>query len=123
MVLRQEHRPGEKLCVDWAGATIPLYDSQTGEIHQAPLFVAVLGARGRRLFCTVLCCEADDRRIPSGNCLGDEKARVGSSICDRLCDFGARPGRLSPSTSSVGMDEAASPVFVAVAVTLSPEIG
>ena len=44
LVLRQEHRPGEKLFVDWAGATIPLYDPQTGEIRQAALFVAVLGA-------------------------------------------------------------------------------
>ena len=44
VVMRQEHRPGEKLFVDWAGATIPVYDPQTGEAHPAPLFVAVLGA-------------------------------------------------------------------------------
>ncbi|MGH9734021.1 MAG: IS21 family transposase [Candidatus Acidiferrales bacterium] len=44
VVLRQEHRPGEKLFVDWAGATIPLHDPQTGEVRQASLFVAVLGA-------------------------------------------------------------------------------
>ena len=44
LVLRQEHRPGEKLFVDWAGVTIPVYDPQTGEVHPAPLFVAVLGA-------------------------------------------------------------------------------
>jgi transposase len=44
MVLRQEHRPGEKLFVDWAGATIPVYDPETGEVHPASLFVAVLGA-------------------------------------------------------------------------------
>jgi transposase len=44
LVLRQEHRPGEKLFVDWAGATIPIYDPQNGDVHQAPLFVAVLGA-------------------------------------------------------------------------------
>ena len=44
LVLRQEHRPGEKLFVDWAGDTIPLYDPETGEVHPASLFVAVLGA-------------------------------------------------------------------------------
>lgn len=44
LVLRQEHRPGEKLFVDWAGATIPIHDPQTGEVRQASLFVAVLGA-------------------------------------------------------------------------------
>jgi transposase len=44
LVLRQEHRPGEKLFVDWAGDTIPVYDPTTGAAHAAQLFVAVLGA-------------------------------------------------------------------------------
>ena len=44
VVLRQEHKAGEKLFVDWAGATIPVHDRHTGEIWQAPLFVATLGA-------------------------------------------------------------------------------
>ena len=42
--LRQEHRAGEKLFVDYAGDTIPLINPQTGEITEAQLFVAVLGA-------------------------------------------------------------------------------
>jgi len=44
LVLRQEHRAGEKMFVDYAGATIPIYDPQTGEIQPAAVFVAVLGA-------------------------------------------------------------------------------
>ena len=44
VVLRQDHKGGEKLFVDWAGATIPVYDRRSGAIHQASLFVAVLGA-------------------------------------------------------------------------------
>ena len=44
VVLRQEHKAGEKMFVDWAGATIPVHDRHTGEVRQAPLFVAVLGA-------------------------------------------------------------------------------
>lgn len=44
VVLRQEHKAGEKMFVDWAGATIPVYDSKTGEARPAFLFVAVLGA-------------------------------------------------------------------------------
>ena len=44
LVLRQEHRAGEKMFVDYAGATIPIYDPQTGEAHPAAVFVAVLGA-------------------------------------------------------------------------------
>ena len=44
VVMRQQHHPGEKLFVDWAGAKIPIYDPQTGAVHEASLFVAVLGA-------------------------------------------------------------------------------
>jgi transposase len=42
--MRQEHRAGEKLFVDFAGPTIPITDPRTGEITAAQLFVAVLGA-------------------------------------------------------------------------------
>jgi hypothetical protein len=38
------HRAGEKLFVDWAGAKIPIYHPDAGEIDSASLFVAVLGA-------------------------------------------------------------------------------
>jgi transposase len=44
VVLRQEHAAGEKLFVDYAGATIPLHDPQGGSVRPAVLFVAVLGA-------------------------------------------------------------------------------
>ncbi|MGA7632277.1 MAG: hypothetical protein WCB11_16055 [Terriglobales bacterium] len=44
VVLRQEHRAGEKMFVDGAGATIPLYDRETGAVQPASLFVAALGA-------------------------------------------------------------------------------
>ena len=42
--MRQEHKAGEKMFVDWAGATIPVYDRLTGLPWQSPLFVATLGA-------------------------------------------------------------------------------
>ena len=44
VVMRQEHRAGEKLFVDYAGQTVPVIDRRTGEIRQAQIFVAVLGA-------------------------------------------------------------------------------
>ena len=44
VVLRQEHKAGEKLFVDWAGPTMPIYSRTSGEVKQAHLFVAVLGA-------------------------------------------------------------------------------
>src|SRR5579859_204401 len=44
VVLRQDHRAGEKLFLDFAGQTIPITDPLSGEITAAQLFVAVLGA-------------------------------------------------------------------------------
>jgi transposase len=42
--MRQTHVAGDKLFVDWAGDTVPIIDAMTGEVHQAHIFVAVLGA-------------------------------------------------------------------------------
>jgi len=44
LALRQDHRAGEKVFVDYAGQTIPVRDPAGGEVRQAQLFVAVLGA-------------------------------------------------------------------------------
>jgi transposase len=44
VVMRQSHRAGEKLFVDYAGQTLPIVNSQSGEIHDAQVFIAVLGA-------------------------------------------------------------------------------
>jgi transposase len=42
--MRQTHRAGEKMFVDYAGQTVPIVDPTTGEVNQAQIFVAVLGA-------------------------------------------------------------------------------
>ncbi len=44
VVMRQGHRAGEKLFVDYAGQTAPVVDRATGGIREAQIFVAVLGA-------------------------------------------------------------------------------
>jgi transposase len=38
-----EHKVGDKMYVDYAGATLPYVDIHTGEIKQAQVFVAILG--------------------------------------------------------------------------------
>ena len=43
VVLRQEHKAGEKLFVDFAGQTVPVINRRTGEVTPAHIFVAVLG--------------------------------------------------------------------------------
>ena len=40
--MRIQHKPGDAIEVDWAGDTIPIFDSVTGEQSKAYLFVAVL---------------------------------------------------------------------------------
>jgi len=42
--MRQTHVAGEKVFVDYAGPTVPIINSQTGEIKNAVIFVGVLGA-------------------------------------------------------------------------------
>src|SRR5262249_43076800 len=44
LVLRREHRAGEKMFVDHAGLTVPVVDHETGIVRDASIFVAVLGA-------------------------------------------------------------------------------
>lgn len=42
--MRQVHRAGEKLFVDYSGLTAPVVSPRTGEIREAQIFVAVMGA-------------------------------------------------------------------------------
>jgi transposase len=42
--MRQVHPAGERLFVDFAGQTVEVIDSATGEVRAAQVFVAVLGA-------------------------------------------------------------------------------
>src|SRR5262249_58787252 len=44
LVMRQSHRAGEKLFVDYAGQGMPVINSHSGEVHEVAIFVAVLGA-------------------------------------------------------------------------------
>lgn len=43
-VMRQVHKAGEKTFVDYAGMKMPWFDSTTGEIYEAEIFVGCLGA-------------------------------------------------------------------------------
>jgi len=42
--MRQIHKAGEKLFVDYAGQSLPIINPHSGEITAAQIFVAVLGA-------------------------------------------------------------------------------
>ena len=59
LVMRQEHRAGEKLFVDYAGVGIKIVDPTTGSATEAPVFVAALGASN---FTYAEACEGQDSR-------------------------------------------------------------
>jgi transposase len=42
--MRQVHRAGDKLFIDYSGQTMPIIEAATGEVHRVEIFVAVLGA-------------------------------------------------------------------------------
>ena len=43
-VMRQEHRAGEKMFVDYAGMTVGIYDQIAKQMREAEIFIAALGA-------------------------------------------------------------------------------
>ncbi len=49
--MRQLHKAGEKCFIDYSGQTMPIINGRTGEIKQAQIFVAVLGASGYTFAC------------------------------------------------------------------------
>lgn len=44
LVMRQEHKAGDKAFSDFAGKTLPITNADTGEVRPAHLFVCTLGA-------------------------------------------------------------------------------
>jgi transposase len=47
--MSQNHLPGERLWIDWAGQTAPLTDPESGEISRVPVFVSAFGV-SQKLF-------------------------------------------------------------------------
>ena len=58
--MRQVHVGGEKLFVDYAGQTVPIVNPTTGEISQAQIFVATLGASNYTYACATATQNAAD---------------------------------------------------------------
>lgn len=58
--MRQEHKAGDKLFVDFSGDGLEIVDPQTGEVRPVKLFVAALGASSYTFAYAVL-----DERLPA----------------------------------------------------------
>jgi len=51
MSMRQTHKAGEKLFIDYCGPTIPIVNPDSGECYGAQIFVAVMGASNYTFAC------------------------------------------------------------------------
>ena len=90
-VMRQEHRAGETLCVDWAGMTVPIVDPLTGTEQPASIFVAVLAASNYSYAEATLSQQL-------GDWLG--------AHCRALAFFGGVPRALVPDNTRTGITKA-----------------
>jgi transposase len=89
--MRHTHRAGDKLFVDYAGATIPIYPPDA-PVWQAALFVAVLGASNYTF------AEATaSQQLPCW---------IGSHV--RCFEFLGGPGAAGPGQSALGGQPGAS---------------
>jgi len=108
VVMRQEHKAGEKLFVDFPGRRIPIYDDATGAVvFEAELFVAVLGAssylyaealRSQELMCWVTA------HVHAFEAMGACPAIV---VCDNLRSGVTRPHRYEPDVNATYSEMAA----------------
>ena len=91
LTLRQQHNPGERIFVDYAGATIPVHNRDTGEVHQAAIFVAALG------FSSYTFAEATwSQELPCW---------IGSHI-HAFEYFGGLPALVTPDNTKTGVSKA-----------------
>ncbi|RQD78416.1 MAG: IS21 family transposase, partial [Candidatus Syntrophonatronum acetioxidans] len=58
--LRQSHKAGEKVFVDFAGQTMQIVDRKTGEVTPAHIFIAVLGASNYTFARGVFSCDLEN---------------------------------------------------------------
>jgi transposase len=108
VTMRQSHKAGEKLFVDFPGETVPVWDRRTGEVAlRAELFVAVMGASN------YLYAEA----FPSQELLYWVTAHVhcfealagcpAIVVCDNLRSGVTRPHRYEPDVNATFAEMAA----------------
>ena len=108
LVMRQEHKAGERLFVDFPGRRIPIYDETTGEIlFEAELFVAVLGASGY-LYAEALRSQEllywVTAHVHNFEALGGVPEIC---VCDNLRAGVTRPHRYEPDVNATYQDMAA----------------
>jgi transposase len=108
VVMRQNHRAGEKLFVDFPGMTIPIHDRRSGDVaFRAELFVAVAGAssylyaeavRSQELLYWI------EAHVHAFEAMGGCHEIV---VCDNLRSGVTRPHRYEPDVNATYQEMAA----------------
>ncbi|MGB9113113.1 MAG: IS21 family transposase [Acidimicrobiales bacterium] len=108
VVMRQHHRAGEKLFVDFPGEKIPIYDRRTGQVKlSAELFVAVAGA-SNYLFCEALPSQELVHWISAHvHCFEAMGGVHEIVVCDNLRSGVTRPHRYEPDVNATYQEMAA----------------
>ncbi len=108
VVMRQEHKAGEKLFVDFPGRRVPIWDERIGELaFEAELFVAVLGASSYLFAEAVRSQELlhwVTAHVHAFEALGGCPAIV---VCDNLRSGVTRPHRYEPDVNTTYQEMAA----------------
>jgi hypothetical protein len=109
--MRQNHVAGERMFVDYAGATLAVIDPSTGEARTAQLFVAVLGA-SIYTYAEATCLDAGsvrlDRLTYTRLCVRWRPGDGGVKIC----------ARASPRPASTSRRSTAPPPTIDIAAIL-----
>ena len=108
VVMRQEHKAGEKLFVDFPGDKLPIYDAKSGILDfEAEVFVAVLGASSYVYAGAISSQQIDDwvlAHIRTFEALSGCPAIV---VCDNLRSGVTRAHRYEPDVNATYQDMAA----------------
>ena len=96
-IMRQEHRAGEKMFVDFAGQTVPIVTTTTGEVRDAQIFIAVLGASNFTFVTARWSQSLPDwigAHVDAFNAFGGVTAQL---ICDNLKAAVTKTSRYEPA--------------------------
>ena len=108
VVMRQSHKAGEKLLVDFPGHRIPIYDGATGKLSfEAELFVAVLGASSYLYAEAVASQELLHWVGAHVNCFQYLQGCPAIVVCDNLRSGVTRAHRYEPDVNATYEDMAA----------------
>jgi transposase len=96
VVLRQIHRGGEKVFVDYSGKRPSIIDPHTGELRPVELFTAVLGASNYTYVEATLTQQVPDWIASHTRAFAFFSGVPGAVVCDQLKSGVALPCRYEP---------------------------